>query len=85
LESKSRCAGDTDTGIGIGGRVLGGGNRREGGSGEQDDMCGIGLLSNVALVRDGVGGSRTGPCLNVNPGRVKARTSGRDDWTGTAR
>jgi len=50
------CAGDA--GVGIGGHVPGGGNRREGGSGEQDEARDIGLLSNDALVRDGVGGSR---------------------------
>ena len=38
--------------------LLGGGNRREGGSGEHDDARDIGLLSNDALVREGVGGSR---------------------------
>lgn len=44
--------------MGMGGRVLGGGNRKEGGSGEQDDARDMGLLSNDALVREGVGGSR---------------------------
>lgn len=52
------CRGDRDADVGIGGHVLGGGNRKEGGSGEQDEARDMGLLSNDALVRDGVGGSR---------------------------
>jgi hypothetical protein len=53
LEVKWWCTGDADAGRGIGGRVLGGGSRREGGSGEQDDARDAGLPSS-----DGVGGSR---------------------------